>query len=187
MLFDTPWDTAQFQPLLDSIMMRHQKNVIMCLATHSHEDRTGGLDYYKHQNIKTYTTKYTDQICQQTNQKRAENLIVNDTTFTIGQYTFQTYFAGAGHTPDNIVIWVDKEKILYGGCLIKSTEAIDLGNLNDAKPDEWFFTLERIKTKFGKPTYIIPGHQSWSSNKSIEHTQKLIKIYLKKNRKKGKK
>ncbi len=33
-LFDTPWDSTQFQPLLDSIWARHQKKVIMCFATH---------------------------------------------------------------------------------------------------------------------------------------------------------
>ncbi len=35
-LFDTPWDTTQFQPLLDSIKARHNKNVIMCISTHFH-------------------------------------------------------------------------------------------------------------------------------------------------------
>ena len=38
----------------------------------------------------------------------------------MGQHAFQTYYGGQGHTPDNIVIWFDKEKILYGGCLVKS-------------------------------------------------------------------
>jgi hypothetical protein len=33
-LFDTPWDTTQFQPLLDSIKSRHHKNVVLCIATH---------------------------------------------------------------------------------------------------------------------------------------------------------
>src|SRR5678816_2361495 len=47
-MFDTPWDTTQFQPLLDSIKSRHGKNVILCIATHFHEDRTGGLQYYSH-------------------------------------------------------------------------------------------------------------------------------------------
>ena len=29
-LFDTPWDTTQFQPLLDSIKLKHNKNVTIC-------------------------------------------------------------------------------------------------------------------------------------------------------------
>jgi metallo-beta-lactamase class B len=56
-LFDTPWDTTQFQPLLDSIKTRHTKRVVLCLATHFHDDKTAGLDYYRQQGIKTYTKK----------------------------------------------------------------------------------------------------------------------------------
>jgi metallo-beta-lactamase class B len=33
-MFDTPWDTTQFQPLLDSIKLKHNKSVLMCFATH---------------------------------------------------------------------------------------------------------------------------------------------------------
>ena len=60
-LFDTPWDTTQFQPLLDSIQKRHNKKVLFCLATHWHSDRTAGLEYYEQQGVKTYTTALTDQ------------------------------------------------------------------------------------------------------------------------------
>ena len=44
-MIDTPWDTIQFQPLLDSIEAKHQQKVILCIATHSHEDITGGFDF----------------------------------------------------------------------------------------------------------------------------------------------
>jgi metallo-beta-lactamase class B len=46
-IIDSPWDTTQFQPLLDSIKVKHNKTAVMCLATHFHEDRTGGLEYYR--------------------------------------------------------------------------------------------------------------------------------------------
>src|SRR5450432_3210242 len=45
-LFDTPWDSTQFQPLLDSIKMKHNKSVVFCISTHFHEDRTAGLENY---------------------------------------------------------------------------------------------------------------------------------------------
>ncbi|MDZ7897470.1 MAG: hypothetical protein U5N85_05505 [Arcicella sp.] len=61
-LFDSPWDTSPFQPLLDSIKLKHNKNVVINIATHSHEDRTSGLDFYKQKGIKTFTTKLTDEI-----------------------------------------------------------------------------------------------------------------------------
>lgn len=103
-MFDSPWDTTQFQPLLDSIKVKHSKNVVLCLATHFHEDRTGGLEYYRQQGIKTYTTRQTDELSKKRGMKRAEFLINKDTVFTVGQYSFKTYFPGQGHAPDNIVI-----------------------------------------------------------------------------------
>ncbi|MCZ8215597.1 MAG: subclass B1 metallo-beta-lactamase, partial [Cyclobacteriaceae bacterium] len=131
-IIDSPWDTTQFQPLLDSIKVKHNKNVVMCIATHFHEDRTAGLEYYRSKGIKTYTTKRTDELSIKRGMKRAEFLIGRDTMFTVGQYSFKVIYPGHGHTPDNIVLWFEKEKILYGGCLIKSREDKPLGNLADA-------------------------------------------------------
>lgn len=174
-MIDTPWDTTQFQPLLDSIELRHQKKVIFCIATHSHEDRTGGLAYYKQNGIKTYTTKRTDSICEKQGEKRAEFIFTRDTTFKVGQYSFQTFYGGEGHTKDNIVIWFNKDKILYGGCLLKSTEATDLGYVKESNLEAWPLTLKKIRRKFGTPPYSITGHQDWSDNKALEHTLSLLK------------
>jgi metallo-beta-lactamase class B len=175
LMIDSPWDTTQFQPLLDSIKVKHKKNVTMCIATHFHEDRTGGLEYYKQQGIKTYTTKQTDELSKKRNMKRAEFLLDKDTVFTLGQYSFQTYFPGHGHAPDNIVIWFEKEKILYGGCLIKSTVDTTLGNLGDADVNKYTSTIENLQRKCKNPKFIIPGHNDWSSVKSVEHTLKMAR------------
>jgi len=180
-MFDTPWDSSSFQPLLDSIKIKHKKEVVLCIATHFHADRTAGLEYYKRKGIRTYTTKQTDDFSKIRNEKRAEFLIYKDTSFTIGQHRFQTYYGGQGHTPDNIVIWFDKEKILYGGCLVKSTEAGDLGNLSDANVKAWSVTIKNIQYKFQNPNYIIPGHLNWQSKVSLAHTLDLIYLYEKKN------
>ncbi len=176
-LFDTPWDSTQFQPLLDSIKIKHNKNVVLCISTHFHEDRTAGLEYYRRLGIKTYTTEQTDELSKIRNEKRAEFLIYKDSIFTVGQHIFQTYYGGQGHSPDNIVIWFDKEKILYGGCLVKSTEAEDLGNLSDANVKEWATTIENIQHKFINPSYIIPGHLDWHKKESLAHTLLLIQQY----------
>lgn len=179
-LFDSPWDTSPFQPLLDSIKIKHNKNVIMCIATHSHEDRTSGLEYYKKLGIKTFTTTLTDSISKENERPRAEYVMNNDTVFTIGEYTFQTYYGGEGHTKDNIVIWFEKEKILYGGCLIKSIDAKDLEYVAEANIDEWGKTIKKIQTKFKKPKFIIPGHHEWKSKRTLKHTLKLIKKHKEK-------
>lgn len=177
-LFDAPWDEKQFQPLLDSIKAKHNKKVIMYFATHSHEDRAGGLEFYGSKGIKTYTIKATDEILKKENKKRAVIVIPNDTTFAVGKFKFEVFYPGKGHAPDNIVVWFDKEKVLYGGCFIKSAEAKDLGYLGDADVNEWKKSIQKVKAKFKNPAYIIPGHDDWTSIESLNHTLKLVDEYL---------
>lgn len=172
-LFDTPWDTTQFQPLLDSIKQKHNKQVALCLATHWHNDRTEGLEYYRQLGIKTYTTTLTDEWSQKNEMKRAEFLMTSDTVFRVGDYSFVTFYPGEGHTADNIVIWFEKEKILYGGCLIKGTEATDLGYLGDANVKEYANTLKRVQQKFRDPKHIIVSHHNSTDAGSLEHSIRL--------------
>lgn len=177
-LIDSPWDVAQCQPLLDSIEAKHQQKVVLCIATHSHEDRVGGFDYFREKGIKTYTSKQTYDLCKKRGEKNiATNYFVNDTTFKIGQQTFQTFYAGEGHTEDNIVVWFEKQKVLHGGCLVKSVEATDLGYIGEANLKEWGNTIKNVQNKFQSPKHIIPGHQNWKSTEALNHTLKLLKIH----------
>ena len=180
-LIDTPWDTTQFQPLLDSIYKRHNQPVVMAISTHFHNDRTAGLEYYRNKGIKTYTTKRTDELSKKHGMKRAEYLIENDTIFNIGQYRFQVLYPGQGHTPDNIVIWFEREKILYGGCLIKSYEDTNLGNLTDANITEYAATIEKVDNRCKNPHHVIPGHGSWLKKTSVSNTLRMAKALKKGN------
>jgi metallo-beta-lactamase class B len=180
-IFDTPWDTTQFQPLLDSIKLRHNKTAVLCIATHWHSDKTAGLEYYRQQGIKTYTTVLTDEFSKKNNKKRAEFLMAKDTVFNAGQYSFETYYPGEGHTADNIVIWFKKEKILYGGCLIKGADDENLGYLGDANVTEYAATLKRVQKKCRQPKFIIVAHSDWRNINSLKHSLMMAKELKKKN------
>jgi metallo-beta-lactamase class B len=180
-MFDTPWDTTQFQPLLDSIHLKHHKKVVMCFATHWHDDKTAGLEYYRQRGIKTYTTVLTDKLSKKNHKKRAEFLMTKDTVFHVGEYSFETYYPGAGHTEDNIVIWFNKEKILYAGCLVKGVESENLGFLGDANVSEYESTLRKVQLKFQNPKFIIIAHSDWHNLHSLEHSIQLAKELKKKN------
>lgn len=174
-MFDTPWDTTQFQPLLDSIRARHNKEVIICIATHWHSDKTAGLEYYRQKGIKTYTTVLTDELSKKNNKKRAEFLMTKDTVFNVGQYNFETYYPGEGHTSDNIIVWFKIQKILYAGCLVKGADAENLGYLGDANVKEYANTLLNVQKKCKKPKYIIVAHSDWKDKHSLKHSIELAK------------
>ena len=181
LLFDTPWDTTQFQPLLDSIKLKHNKSVTLCIASHWHGDRTEGLEYYKQKGIKTYTTLLTDELSKKNHKKRAEFLMAKDTVFNTDQYSFETYYPGEGHTADNIIIWFRKEKILYGGCLIKGADAENLGYLGDANVAAYESTLKKVQKKCPDPKFIIISHSDWNNINSLKNSIKLARKLKKKN------
>ncbi|MEH0154261.1 BlaB/IND/MUS family subclass B1 metallo-beta-lactamase [Limibacter armeniacum] len=173
-LIDTPWDKTQLQPLLDSIKNRHGKEVVLSVSTHYHDDRTAGVETLKKKGVRTYATEQTLELCKKEGNDLPEFTFSKDTVFTVGNHQFETYYAGEGHTPDNIVIWFGKEKILYGGCLIKSTESTGLGNTADANLQEWAHSIKNVIKKYPKRKYIIPGHQGWDNKSGLEHTLQLL-------------
>ena len=176
-MFDVPWDTTQYQPLFDSIYARHHQPVVLCISTHFHEDRTAGLSFLKQRGIPTWSSALTKELCAQHHENEAANVFTKDTIFTVGDYTFRTFYPGAGHTKDNIVIWVPKARVLYGGCFIKSTEAPDLGNLSDADPVAWPVSVQRLMKAFPDPAFVIPGHLGWTDKRSVQHTAQLLEEY----------
>lgn len=173
-LIDTPWDKSQFQPLLDSIEKRHQKKVVLCIATHHHADKTAGLEYYRSKQIPTYSSAMTLKFCKKKKEKQAQFTFKKDTIFNVGGYKIQTYYPGKGHAPDNIVVWFEKAKVLYGGCFVKSTESGGLGNMSDADVKVWPKSIQNVMEKFPNPSFVIPGHLDWTDNKSLQHTLKLL-------------
>lgn len=174
-LIDTPWDVAQTYPLLDSIQRRHGRRVVLCLVTHSHDDRTSGLDILRKEGVRTYSTTKTLQLCKEKGDKQAEFYFVKDTTFKVGGVVFHTFYPGKGHTDDNIVVWFPEKKVLYGGCFIKSTESAGLGYTGDASIGQWPASVRRVMKKFPRRAFVIPGHQDWEDSKSLEHTLALLK------------
>ncbi|WP_316804590.1 PEDO-3 family subclass B1 metallo-beta-lactamase [Pedobacter nototheniae] len=174
-VIDAPWDPTEFQPFLDSIWIKHHQKVVLDIATHSHGDRAGGLAFFKSKGIKTYTSTATDQILKKNKEPRAQFTFSKDTTFTVGNYKINTYYAGAGHTKDNLVIWFGKDKVLFGGCLVKSVESKDLGYIGEADLPAWPKSISKLKQKYPDLKYLVTGHEAWNGKESLDYTLDLLK------------
>lgn len=172
---DTPWGETATKQLLDSISKRHG-NVALhsCIVTHFHDDRTSGLDVMRKRKIKTYSSAMTKAYCIKKNEKIPQFSFASDTVFQFGKLKLETFYPGKGHSPDNIVVYLNNYSILIGGCFVKSTEAVSLGNTGDANLAEWPLGISAVLKKYKAATTIIPGHQSWVGN-GLKHTLKLLK------------
>lgn len=177
LLMDAPWDTTQLAPPADSIRARHGKEIIFCLATHFHADRTNGLEYYEKKGARCWSTARTLELCKKKGMPQAAHTFAGDTTFMIGGTAFQVFYPGAGHAPDNIVVWFPAQKILYGGCFIKSAENENIGHLGDADTKSWETAIQKVIGKYPNVRYVIPGHQGWGSTTSLQHTLEVVKKY----------
>jgi metallo-beta-lactamase class B len=71
---------------------------------------------------------------------------------------WSSLFPGAGHTVDNIVVYEPRTRTLFGGCLIKSSTAVDLGNVADAKVPVWVPSVRSVQARYPQSVNCVPGH-----------------------------
>ncbi|MCB0497355.1 MAG: subclass B1 metallo-beta-lactamase, partial [Cyclobacteriaceae bacterium] len=84
------------------------------------------------------------------------------------------YF-GAGHTADNIIVWLPSRQILFGGCLIRSMQAKNLGNITDAKISDWDTTVSKVIKKYPNIKTVVPGHGKVGGADLLYHSVELVK------------
>lgn len=173
-LIDTPWTNELTTPLVHWIRDTLGVNLKGIVATHWHHDCMGGLAEIHKMGIRSYSHHVTAEIAF------TKNLPVPQTTFTdslvieIGDGEVQCHFLGGGHTPDNIVLWIPSEKLLYGGCMIKPLNWSSLGNVTDADLHAYPSTLKKLRLKFSQCETVFPGHGAHGGLELISHTLKLF-------------
>lgn len=179
-LVDTGWGLEQTELLLAQIEQKMKQKVVLCIVTHAHEDRIGGVKAFQQRGIKIIGTPLTAQKTVAQGLPAPEGILPQDTTFRVGNTTVQTYFPGAGHTEDNIVVYFPDSKVLAGGCLIKSYVAMGIGNIADANLKTWKQSVNNVRKKFPKADFVIPGHEKWDNLASFSRTIELVEQNSKK-------
>lgn len=174
-LIDTGWNAGQARQMRRWVQKQWHQPIALCIITHSHTDRAGGAAWLHRRGVRVVSSALTAEKMRAEGASWARGDLPADTTFSVGDQTIQTYFPGAGHSPDNIVVWLPQQQILMGGCLVKSTEAQDLGNLTDADPAAWRPSIQRVVTQFSGARLVIPGHQAFGGTGCLQHTLDLLK------------
>lgn len=177
-LVDTGWDsdgnTDNTRQLLQWVADSLHQPVRLCIVTHAHEDRVGGISELRKAGVRAISTALTAQKSAKLGYEAPEGTLPNDTTFLVGQEPIRCYFPGEGHTSDNIVVWLPKQQILHGGCFVKSVAAFGMGNIADANLNEWGNSVRKVMNLFGSAKIVVPGHEEWGDTKSLEHTLRLL-------------
>jgi TonB family protein len=87
---------------------------------------------------------------------------------------FQAFYPGLGCTGDNLVVAFPHDAVLFGGCLLRSAEAKDLGPARVADLLSWQAAVQRVADRY--PTWtIVPDEGAAGWGKSVyQHTWDLL-------------
>lgn len=174
-IFDTPLSDSLSLELIHWVERELEAKVIGIVPTHFHIDCTAGLPSFHKLKIPSYShrsscalseEKFPDPGC-------AHHFFDDSLSILVGGQPVVLWYPGAGHTLDNTVAWIPEDKVLFGGCLIKSIGA-QKGNLEDAKVTDWSPSVLRIKNHFPEVKVVVPGHGAAGGPDLLDYTYKLF-------------
>jgi len=171
---------------------------ITAVNTHFHIDRLGGNTALVKRNIPIYSSELTVDAIK-TRGKRSLDLMISLTnddsiktyfqnftytaptkifdskkglTLNFGDEKVDIRFLGVGHSIDNLVVYLPKKKVIFGGCMILSLNAKNAGNVSDGNIHEWKKTLELID--INNYDLVIPGQGKMGGLNLIQHTKEVL-------------
>ncbi len=173
-LVDTPWNNEQMKELIKLSEEIFHKEFTIAVITHAHGDRIGGIDTLLENKVDVRSTGLTANEAELFGYQQPQTKLDDEPVFTIGEIEVETYYPGEGHSIDNITVWFPQYKVLFGGCLIKSLESEDKGNVADANVKEWPDSIKKVQEKYHDADIVVPGHGKWGSIDLLEHTLNLV-------------
>src|SRR4029077_9071366 len=130
LLVDTGWTEAQTEEILKWGDAQLKRPWIGAVITHDHDDRDGGLGALERRRIPVAALDLTiAKLARRGVRNVAVLFAARDGAFK-DERGFEAFYPGPGHASDNIVLRFPR--VVFGGCLIKSMEAKDLGFTGDA-------------------------------------------------------
>ncbi|MGL6021815.1 MAG: MBL fold metallo-hydrolase, partial [Chitinophagaceae bacterium] len=118
-IFDTPTNDSLSAKLIHYIEHHLNSKIIAIIPTHFHKDCLGGLKKFHQMNIPSYAYLKTIIIAKDKQIQIPQYSFDSILRLLVGKEEIYAQFVGEGHSEDNIIGYFPKEKILFGGCLVK--------------------------------------------------------------------
>ena len=173
-LVDPGWTGVQAKALVQWARKSLRKPVTRAIATHSHYDRLGGIDALAELGIPMLALARTRELAEADKRPHLPQAVPDLESKPYRDAAgFELFFPGGGHAPDNIVVYFPAQRVVFGGCLVKSSTATDLGNLADAVMSEYPASIERVARQYPERRVVVPGHGTLSGD-GLAHTLELL-------------
>lgn len=171
---DTPVNDEVSLELIDWVEHKTEGEIKGLIVHHFHEDCLGGIRPFHEKGIPTFGNRETVELANLNGVEPPKTGFTEELVLSVGRGHVVSKFYGKGHTSDNIVSYLPKEKVLFGGCLIKSVGA-GKGNLADADSSACSQTVSTIKATYPDLKYVVPGHGKVGGPELLDFTIELFK------------
>jgi len=170
----TPMDNDKTERLTKYLKDSMSVDLAKLIIGHFHDDCMGGLVYLQSIGIESIANSMTIEKCKEIGLPIPSTSFTDSLTFDFNGEQIDCRYFGAGHSFDNITVWIPSKQILFGGCLIKSIDSKGLGNLSDAVVADWDKTIEKAVKKYPVINTVIPGHGDFGGKELLTHTIELV-------------
>ncbi|MCB0371502.1 MAG: subclass B1 metallo-beta-lactamase [Muricauda sp.] len=172
-VLDTPVNNTVSEELINWLE-KQDIEIKAVVATHFHDDCLGGLKAFHNKQIPSYALDKTIELARKEEATVPKNNFSKTMELEVDTKKLLLDYAGEGHTKDNIIGYFPSERVMFGGCLIKSVGA-GKGYLGDANVEEWPKTVTNIKSKYKDMAIVVPGHGNSGNVELLDYTITLFK------------
>ncbi|WP_051287507.1 subclass B1 metallo-beta-lactamase [Paenibacillus taiwanensis] len=173
-LLDTAWDDTLMQEVMAMIKQHIQQQVVLAVITHAHLDRIGGIQTLLDEGIEVQSSSLTARLAMKQGFPEPAGVLDDNPKFQVGGTAFETYYPGAGHTIDNLVVWLPQTKTLYAGCVVLGSDVTKLRKTDEAYVTQWPDAVRQLMTTFNEAKFVIPGHGTWGDYSLLQHTLDIL-------------
>lgn len=174
MAIDLPWTDAQTKVLFDWFQAEQGVVIDTVVPTHSHQDCSGGLAEAHRQGAESWALLQTVKKLKEEEKEFPQNTFEKTKRFQLGKTEVILSYEGGAHTTDNIVVWLPAQKILFGGCAVKSMEAANIGYVKEADAKSWPIMLNGLLEKYSDAKRVVPGHGNSGGLDLIRHSITMV-------------
>lgn len=205
---DSPYTNEATEQMLEFIRKELKAKKITAILTGFHVDNLGGTGCLLQHHIPVYGSDRTCELLDERSAQTQKLMLTwlqkpeqekyrkayaemkfdkPDHVFPIekglflkkGKLSFEVYFPGESHSPDNLTVYIKELNLLFGGCMIKSPESTNLGFTGDANMNEWPVSVKKVQDKYPEAKWLIPHHGKWGDRSLLQHTLDLFKAQQK--------
>jgi glyoxylase-like metal-dependent hydrolase (beta-lactamase superfamily II) len=169
LVVDTAWTDADTRVLLEEVRTR-LGHVLGVVVTHAHDDKMGGMGAVREAGIRSYAHPFTNLDAPARGLMTASDTLFADGRSVQSLAGVEVFHPGAGHTRDNLVVYVAWARVLFGGCLVRPGDATDLGNTADADVSHWADAARAVAARYPDARVVVPSHGAAGGRELLEHT-----------------